>query len=101
MADDPLSQDPLQQAAMALDRLYLVRDTFFSRDPSLKKSRLDQGTKEIVAALDSIPPGTSSVVPLRIVVFRDLGFSRAGETGSTNGLLTTICSLQAKFDLFS
>lgn len=56
MADDPLSQDPLQQAAMALDRLYLVRDTFFSRDPSLKKSRLDQGAKEIVAALDSIPP---------------------------------------------
>lgn len=48
--------DPLERAAMALEDLYLVRDTFFSSDPSVKKLRLDNGASQVVAILDNIPP---------------------------------------------
>ena len=49
--------DPLAAAASALEDVYLLRDTFFSNDPSVKKSRLDHGTSRVLAILDSIPPG--------------------------------------------
>ncbi|KAI5062813.1 hypothetical protein GOP47_0021360 [Adiantum capillus-veneris] len=48
-------EDPLKTAAMALEELYLVRDTFFSSDPLVKKTRLDHGASQVLASLDSIP----------------------------------------------
>eukprot|EP00250_Pteridium_aquilinum_P003414 c13723_g1_i1 orf=132-1394(+) len=48
-------EDPLKRAAMALEDLYLLRDTFFSSDPSVKKTRLDQGAMQVLAVLDNIP----------------------------------------------
>lgn len=48
-------EDPLKTAAMALEDLYLLRDTFFSSDPSLKKSHLDHGASQVLAMLDNIP----------------------------------------------
>ncbi|KAH7302738.1 hypothetical protein KP509_23G085400 [Ceratopteris richardii] len=48
-------EDPLTRAAIALEELYLIRDTFFSSDPSVKKERLDQGASQVLALLDSVP----------------------------------------------
>jgi hypothetical protein len=59
MAASDAAPDPLSAAASALHDLYLIRDTFFSADPSSKKARLDNGTSRVLAILDNMPPGWS------------------------------------------
>eukprot|EP00249_Psilotum_nudum_P016962 c26079_g1_i2 orf=417-1649(-) len=48
--------DPLYSIMVAVDKLYVLRDTFFSADPSVKKSMLEKGAKDAVVMLDNLSP---------------------------------------------
>ncbi|KAJ7540012.1 hypothetical protein O6H91_11G118700 [Diphasiastrum complanatum] len=52
--DSEANADPLQDLVPSIEGLYLVRDTFFPRDPAEKRARLDKAAKDILLLLDSI-----------------------------------------------
>jgi hypothetical protein len=48
------SQDPCESLLPAIEELYLVRDTFFPLDPTIKKARLDNLMREALVVLAEI-----------------------------------------------
>ena len=61
-------EDPLNKASLAIDNLYLIRNSFYPENPDDKISKLQQESHYCLNLLDSIPPGKFSVV------FNFLGF---------------------------
>jgi hypothetical protein len=51
------SQDPCESLLPAIEELYLVRDTFFPLDPTIKKARLDNLMREALVVLAEIAAG--------------------------------------------
>lgn len=57
-------KDPMENLMNAIDSLYTLRDTFFPLDPTVKKARLDNRMQEVLAVLNEIAAGISSLSSL-------------------------------------
>jgi hypothetical protein len=51
------SQDPCESLLPAIEELYLVRDTFFPLDPTIRKARVDNLVREALVVLAEIAAG--------------------------------------------
>lgn len=50
-------KDPMDTVLQSIDSLYLVRDTFFPLDPTIKKGRLDNLMRDLLVVLHDISSG--------------------------------------------
>lgn len=50
-------KDPMEMVLHSIDDLYMVRDTFFPLDPTIKKARLDNLLRDVLLVLNEISSG--------------------------------------------
>lgn len=50
-------KDPMEMVLRSIDNLYMVRDTFFPLDPSIKKARLENLLRDVLLVLNEISSG--------------------------------------------
>jgi len=61
-------KDPVEMVLQSIDDLYMVRDTFFPLDPSIKKARLENLLRDVLLVLNEISSGVY-IVALGMLVF--------------------------------
>lgn len=50
-------QDPMEMVVHSIDNLYMVRDTFFPLDPSIKRARLENLLRDVLLVLNEMSSG--------------------------------------------
>lgn len=57
-------KDPMEMVVHSIDNLYMVRDTFFPLDPSIKRARLENLLRDVLLVLSEMSSGLNNFLLL-------------------------------------